>query len=145
MISQSPSHIYSQYRGDWETPFHHSSLLVRTTWTVSCSLAEILAAGASSSLCPSKPYVLSVSTGSCSRRAIHVGMTDRPSQLFSKHHVSTASRQQIGLYNLPRRIVLTARGTLPPFQSRVFRPKETACAKLSCPRRIPLNLAVYNQ
>lgn len=39
--------------------------------------------------------------------------------------------------HIPRRIVFTARGTLPPYQSRVFSPKETAWEKLSCPRRTP--------
>ena len=40
---------------------------------------------------------------------------------------------------LPSNTVLTPRGTRPPYQSRVLRPKETACAKLSWPLRIPVN------
>lgn len=33
--------------------------------------------------------------------------------------------------------MFTASGTRPPFQLRVLIPKDTAWAKLSCPRRIP--------
>jgi hypothetical protein len=43
---------------------------------------------------------------------------------------------------LPRRIVLTASGTLPPCHFRVLRPNETACEKLSWPRRIPDKRAI---
>ena len=43
--------------------------------------------------------------------------------------------------DLPSRIVLTASGTRPPFQLRVLMPNDTAWAKLSCPRRIPVKRA----
>lgn len=43
--------------------------------------------------------------------------------------------------DIPNKIVFTANGTRPPYQLRVLMPKETAWAKLSCPRRMPLNRA----
>lgn len=38
--------------------------------------------------------------------------------------------------------MFTARGTLPPYHSLVLSPKETACEKLSCPRKIPDSRAI---
>lgn len=61
-------------------------------------------------------------------------------ETYSKR-ISISFERTLGWNHLPRSIVLTASGTLPPCQSRVLMPKEIAWAKLSCPRRIPENRA----
>lgn len=74
---------------------------------------------------------LSVSTGTWSLTTSHVGKTARPTDCQICHI------DALGCSHLPSKMVFTASGTLPPFHSVEFIPYETACAKLSCPLKIP--------